>query len=58
MMRTWGGVSVAFAGDGHGKSGAYGDECQDRINDVEHAECSFLVRHGSVALHLTLEADR
>ena len=36
---------------------AYSDECQDSIEDVEHAECSSLVRHGSVTSHLTLETN-
>ena len=36
---------------------AYSDECQDSIEDVEHAECSSLVRRGSVMFHLTLETD-
>ena len=36
---------------------AYSDERQDGIEDVEHTECSSLVRHGSVTLHLTLKAD-
>ena len=40
------------------KSDAYSDEGQDGIKDVEHAQCSSLVRRGSVTLHLTLEADR
>lgn len=36
---------------------AYGDECQDGVKDVEHAQCSFLIRGGSVTLHLLLETD-
>ena len=39
------------------KNDAYSDEGQNGIEDVEHAERSFLVRQGSISLHLTLEAD-
>lgn len=56
-MRTCGSVNTVFVWDSYGKDDAYSDESQDGIKDVEHAECSSLVRHGSLTLHLTLEAD-
>ena len=35
----------------------YSDECEDGIEDVEHAKCSSLVRRRSVKFHLALTAD-
>ena len=37
--------------------GAYGDESQDGVEDVEHSERSGLVRYRGIALQLALEAD-
>ena len=36
-MRTWGSVNFVFFKGGYGMGDAYSDECQDSIEDVEHA---------------------